>query len=563
MNNIKKKRNIYTSTVLVCIIFIGILMYKYYIDNKREYEDRLKDVNEIVIDTQKKRIKEIIDKAINDIELDEERVINNREKEIEEISLLFENFSSDLETKNVVNLVQKVGNKFDKNSKVKLIIWNGDNKKIEYSNAENIKNNKIINREDFFKFTKENYVLKKVQNIGDSKLLILGACQSDIDDRVKEIAIKKIRDTKLDDGGYIWVNEIINYNGGENYAKRLVHPNLIDREGEFLSTNMKDSKGKMPYLKEIEDIKAKGESYNEYNFKKINSNSESLKLSYAKLYPKYNWIIATGVHLDDLQNYNKKYIKDYTEKFRKQILFRGMKIILLFIYSIITGGIIFNYNEIRKKIIIKEKNKLLKSHYDILSDKNDDANKILHDIKNHLVSIYTLAKEDDNKKLIEYLNSVGKDIDKYGNKVITENKIIDIVLNEKIDLMKKKKIKFTHNIEKIDLDFIENKDLVGILSNLFNNAIESAEKCSEKNVEFILYSFNKGYVIIKMVNTCEKEPIVKGKKIITTKLRKEHHGYGIRIMQSIIEKYDGDIKWEYNNKKNIFSILIMIPIKDV
>lgn len=563
MGNMKKKRNIYIIIVLVCMSSIGVLMYKYFIDNKREYQERLKDVNEIVIDTQKKRIKEIVDRTINDIELEEKRVINTKEKEIEEISLLFESFNQDLETDKIVNLVQKVGNKFDKNSKVKLIIWNGASKSIEYSNDKNIKDSKDINKEDILKYTQDNYVLRKVKNIGNSKLLILGVCQSDIDDRVKQIAIKKIRDTKLDEGGYIWVNEILNYNGGDNYAKRLVHPNLIDREGEFLSTNMKDSKGRMPYLKELEDIKAKGESYNEYNFKKVNSNNVSLKLSYAKLYPKYNWVIATGVHLDDLQNYNKKYNQEYAEKFKKQVFFRVMNIILLFIYAIITGGIIFNYNEIRKKMIIKEKNKLLKSHYDILADKNDDANKIIHDIKNHLVSIYTLAKEDGNKKLIEYLYSVGKDINKYGNKVITENKIVDIVLNEKIELMKKKNIKFTHNIEKIDLDFIENKDLVGILSNLFNNAIESAEKCSERKVEFILYSFNKGYVIIKMVNTCDKEPIVKGRKLITTKGRKEYHGYGVGIMESIIEKYDGDIEWEYNDEKNIFSVLIMIPIKEI
>lgn len=563
MGNMKKKRNIYIIIVLVCMSSIGVLMYKYFIDNKREYQERLKDVNEIVIDTQKKRIKEIVDRTINDIELEEKRVINTKEKEIEEISLLFESFSQDLETDKIVNLVQKVGNKFDKNSKVKLIIWNGASKSIEYSNDKNIKDSKDINKEDILKYTQDNYVLRKVKNIGNSKLLILGVCQSDIDDRVKQIAIKKIRDTKLDEGGYIWVNEILNYNGGDNYAKRLVHPNLIDREGEFLSTNMKDSKGRMPYLKELEDIKAKGESYNEYNFKKVNSNNVSLKLSYAKLYPKYNWVIATGVHLDDLQNYNKKYNQEYAEKFKKQVFFRVMNIILLFIYAIITGGIIFNYNEIRKKMIIKEKNKLLKSHYDILANKNDDANKIIHDIKNHLVSIYTLAKEDGNNKLIEYLYSVGKDINKYGNKVITENKIVDIVLNENIELMKKKNIKFTHNIEKIDLDFIENKDLVGILSNLFNNAIESAEKCSERKVEFILYSFNKGYVIIKMVNACEKEPIVKGGKLITTKGRKEYHGYGVGIMESIIEKYDGDIEWEYNDEKNIFSVLIMIPIKEI
>ncbi|HBF6541426.1 TPA: hypothetical protein KOT37_004024, partial [Clostridioides difficile] len=105
MSNMRKKRNIYIAIVLICISSIGVLMYKYFIDNKKEYQERLKDTNEIVIDTQKKRIKEIVDRTINDIELEEKRVINTKEKEIEEISLLFDSFSQDLETEKIVNLV--------------------------------------------------------------------------------------------------------------------------------------------------------------------------------------------------------------------------------------------------------------------------------------------------------------------------------------------------------------------------------------------------------------------------------------------------------------------------
>lgn len=560
MNNVKKRFKIYLSVLVLCIISIGVLMYKYFLDNKRDYKERLKDVNEIVIDTQKKRIKEIVDNTINNIELDQERVISTKEKEIEGILLLFDNLGKDLSTKKIVNIVQKIGNKFDENSKIRLIVWNVDKKKIEYSNDKNIDTNNI-DKEDVLRYTKDNYELRKIKNIGSSKILILGVSKKDIDDKVKQISIKRIRESKLDDCGYIWINEIVNYNGGENYAKRLVNPNLKDREGEFLSTNLKDCDGRRPYLKELDDIKEKGESYNEYNFKKPNSNEIGLKLSYAKLYKKYNWIIATGVYLDDLQSYNKKYNKEFQEKFKKQEVVRMINILLLFIYAIITGGIIFNYTTMKKKIIIKEKNRLLKSHYDILSHKNDEANKIIHDIKNHLTTMYALVKEDNNN-LVEYLNSVDKDIHKYGNKVITGNKIVDIVLNENMELMKKKNINFIHSIEKINLDFIENKDLVGILSNLFNNAIESVEKCNEKEVEFILYSFNNGYVIIKMVNTCEKEPVVKGGKLVTTKAKKDHHGYGVGIVESIIKKYNGDLEWEYNKENELFSILIMIPIKE-
>jgi hypothetical protein len=56
-----------------------------------------------------------------------------------------------------------------------------------------------------------------------------------------------IRGRKFSNDSYIWVNEIVNYEGGDKYAIRRVHPNLRDTEGTYLSTFMKDINGKLPY----------------------------------------------------------------------------------------------------------------------------------------------------------------------------------------------------------------------------------------------------------------------------------------------------------------------------
>lgn len=111
-----------------------------------------------------------------------------------------------------------------------------------------------------------------------------------------------IHNTVLPDDGYIWINEIINYSGGNNYAFRFVHPNLNKTEGEYLSTNTKDTHGNLPYLDELNGIKASGEIYNDYYFKKAGSEIIAHKLSYSKLYKPYNWIVSTGVYLDDVDN---------------------------------------------------------------------------------------------------------------------------------------------------------------------------------------------------------------------------------------------------------------------
>jgi diguanylate cyclase (GGDEF)-like protein len=124
-----------------------------------------------------------------------------------------------------------------------------------------------------------------------------------IDERVKAEIYEKIHGYRFSNDAYIWVNEVLDYSGGDHYAIRRIHPNLKDTEGMYLSTDMTDVADNLPDLTELEGVKQNGELFFSYYFKKLNSEDISEKLSYAKLYPDYDWIIAMGVHLDDIKAY--------------------------------------------------------------------------------------------------------------------------------------------------------------------------------------------------------------------------------------------------------------------
>ena len=109
-----------------------------------------------------------------------------------------------------------------------------------------------------------------------------------------------IRNLRLIDDGYVWVNRIVNYAGGDNYAIRQIHPNLPQTEGDWLSTQTKDIKGNKPYEVELNGVKKDGEIYFDYYFKKLNSDKIAHKMSFAKLYKPWDWVVASGVYLDDV-----------------------------------------------------------------------------------------------------------------------------------------------------------------------------------------------------------------------------------------------------------------------
>lgn len=132
---------------------------------------------------------------------------------------------------------------------------------------------------------------------------IFGITTENLNKTVQADIADLIHNTKFENDSYIWVNEILDYNGGDGYAIRRIHPNLPETEGTYLSTNTADVAGNLPYQTELDGINKDGEIFFTYYFKKLNSDEIAKKITYAKLYKEYNWVIATGVYMDDVQTY--------------------------------------------------------------------------------------------------------------------------------------------------------------------------------------------------------------------------------------------------------------------
>ena len=126
--------------------------------------------------------------------------------------------------------------------------------------------------------------------------------------------------------------------------------------------------------------------------------------------------------------------------------------------------------------------------------------------------------------------------------------------------MKKENVTFKRQFETASLEFIEDKDLVIILTNLLDNAIESSMKSEKKSIEFSLYILNGSYVVLKVINSCDEAPLVRKGQLITKKDNQEIHGYGVKNIQRVVKRYNGMTMWEYSEIDKQFKFLITIPI---
>ena len=185
------------------------------------------------------------------------------------------------------------------------------------------------------------------------KTLYIVASQENIDKQAQESIYKTIHAARYGEHAYVWVNEVVNFEGGDEYAIRRIHPVLQVGEGQYLSSNVQDALGNYHYRRELEEIKKNGEIFHTFYYKNLKDDSIGEKASYAKFYEPFNWIIATATPLDDVMVYSDALNKDNHEALVKTLQYTILILLIIFIGDIIL--ILFYDKKMKERIYLEEK----------------------------------------------------------------------------------------------------------------------------------------------------------------------------------------------------------------
>ena len=195
-----------------------------------------------------------------------------------------------------------------------------------------------------------------------------------------------------------------------------------------------------------------------------------------------------------------------------------------------------------------------KTYFEILEKNNEDLKIFTHDIKNHLMHISSLSESEEVKN---YVNDLCGTVTSFGNKIVSKNKTLDIIINKYSVLCESKNIKLNFDTKTENLLFVEPTDLSTILNNLLDNAVEASEKSQEKfvNVKISLNEHNTK--VLTIINSCDNEPVTSNGKLVTTKENSSGHGLGIKSVKRTLKNYNGDIEWFYDKDKKEFKVIVL------
>lgn len=234
-------------------------------------------------------------------------------------------------------------------------------------------------------------------------------------------------------------------------------------------------------------------------------------------------------------------------------------------FLIINFFVFYLYNEIEGSYIEKHEKELLKqrvaiyaNQLDVILQSENNIRSLQHDMKHHLNELNILAKKIDAVQIITYLKAMDEFIINPDEVAASGNKDIDSILNYLIQKARKnlKEVNVSLRIpEKIAHSF----DIIIILGNLLENAIEAALKSEEKKLD-ISIQLKKSILSVDVLNSYTGVIIEKDKKLQTSKREREYHGIGLENVRKIVDKYNGLMEYSYED--GIFHTNLILYMSD-
>lgn len=236
-----------------------------------------------------------------------------------------------------------------------------------------------------------------------------------------------------------------------------------------------------------------------------------------------------------------------------------MLIISNFVVYVVGERIVDKNIKIQRLQAIEHKHEMDNKSFQLMKEKYDELKIIAHDFNKYCNNIEGLLTKEQNEALlmIQKLKNRNKEflLVEY-----TNNAALNILLSQKMKECNDEHINFQLYAKDIDLSFIEEIDVVAIFANLIDNAMESCRISLTKKIFFSINIMNNSYIVIRVDNSADKEPVVINNHLSSWKHDKENHGIGFLSIQKSLSKYNGSLRWSYDNDTRTFTTIILINL---
>lgn len=218
-----------------------------------------------------------------------------------------------------------------------------------------------------------------------------------------------------------------------------------------------------------------------------------------------------------------------------------------------------SYVQQSKLSILETENALYSKQCEIMQSSTEELQGFRHDMNNQFIALSQLIKSEqygDAERQLSHLTLLTKSKIIYST---SGNVIIDGLINYKLQNALNDRIKVKTEIAVPNRINIETTDLVAILGNLIDNALNAlADVPEDRRSLTIKVVFSQGRLIVRTSNPYTGDILCTDGKIVSDKQNSKQHGYGLNNIAKSVNKYKGYMDIDYSS--NTFTVDIIMYI---
>lgn len=203
--------------------------------------------------------------------------------------------------------------------------------------------------------------------------------------------------------------------------------------------------------------------------------------------------------------------------------------------------------------------------YKMLEEQYSQAERLRHDLKNHLLALRGLWEEEAWEKLGDYLKKMEGSAQLGTNEEATGNRALDALLYQKRKMAEDKKIDWECDVRIPKQCRINEFDLCVLFGNILDNAVEACERLQrEAHVQglqpFIRVQAGivKKCFLLEVKNSMNAAEKPKGR--IAKTENPQGRGIGLLNVSDVVRVYNGVMNTEIQN--GIFDISVLLPLEE-
>ena len=253
--------------------------------------------------------------------------------------------------------------------------------------------------------------------------------------------------------------------------------------------------------------------------------------------------------------------RGWVERSGQELLLTFIIVIAVFLHvaAVLTLSV-KRRNSNAKIEVMEQERELYYTQQKLMHHSLEQQKSIRHDIKLHLAMIKKYLLIGQEGEAVKYLEEILKELE-VKDYIESKNIAFDSIVNYKLSEAGKD-VEIETNVvlpQEIQMDVM---DIVIIMGNLLENALEAVEKVTEKKIKLEIL-FDRGNLFINIRNTfdgkvkLDKRPAEENR--IVSRKGSRNHGYGLKNVEKSVGKYNGKLEISYDNQFFNVNVLACLP----